>query len=409
MNFYVDFFRKITHNVAVYFAVMLTSTLATAAYTVLFGIYLKNMGIAEDQVGQILSLKTLGIAVGAVGVAVLSVRINKKRTMQVGLWLMCISSFVMLNVPQMAVMAMASFTFGIGNATVMVLQGPILYDNTDEPHRVTAFSLAFVIQNIAFVIGSLVLGHLSEWFSRSVPPAQANLIVLNGATALMFVAIVLSRRFKGAEMLAGSKQKTPMQVLGETIEGYRSIAKGRTALYLVQVALTGIGAGMIVPFFSMYLKYMLSIEDGTVGLIMAISQIGTILGGLAVPALVRKMGAVKTVILCQLLSIPFLLSISFPQGIVLVGISFFFRSALMNMVNPVIRTLGLDIVDEARRTHMSSMVSFVNNLFRALGIFLGGVMMYRFGYNSPYYLTIMLYLLGTGFIYRAFGTSPHKK
>ena len=159
---------------------------------------------------------------------------------------------------------------------------------------------------------------------------------------------------------------------------------------------------MIVPFFSMYLKFTLETSDGVVGTIMAISQVGTVIGGLIVPPLAKKIGRVNTVLACQLLSIPFLISISFPQGIIIITISFFFRSSLMNMAGPVIGSLAMDIVDDETRTYMSSMVSLINNLFRSIGIYIGGYLMFAYNYNTPYYWTILCYLIGTVILYNVF-------
>ncbi|MCB5942970.1 MFS transporter, partial [bacterium 210820-DFI.6.52] len=72
--------------------------------------------------------------------------------------------------------------------------------------------------------------------------------------------------------------------------------------------LIGIGAGIIVPFFSVYLKYSMDIGDNIVGTILSKSQFGCIIGGMIIPFMSNKVGKVKSVIICQLLSIPFLLS-----------------------------------------------------------------------------------------------------
>lgn len=400
---YLDYYKSVNRNVARYFGILIFVTILNSAYNILFGIYLKNLGFNEDVVGQVLSLKTLGIAIGAVPVAIFAKRLNQKMTLISGLLVMAACSLVMINVPIIALVNIFALFFGIGNATVMVLQAPILYENTEDVFRVTAFSTAFVLQNVGFVIGSLVLGHLSEKFSILGGEAWGNRMVLNGATFLIGFALFLAFHLNGEQMLNASHQESIKEAFAGVLAGYRKLMMGKTFRYLIQVALVGIGAGMIVPFFSIYLKYSLSISDGTVGIIMAISQVGTVLGGLIVPPLAKRLGRVNTVIACQLLSIPFLISISLPQGIVIITISFFFRSSLMNMASPVINSMAMEICSDDTRTFMSSMISLVNNLFRALGIFIGGYVMYHYSYNTPYYWTILCYLIGTAILYRVFG------
>ncbi len=402
LNVYIDFFKNISKNVKLYLGIIFFATIVSSAYNVLFGIYLKNIGFNEAFVGRILSINTLGVALGAIPVAILAERLNRKMTLIIGLLMMVISNLIVLNIQIPIVMEIFAFIFGIGNSTLMILQAPIIYDNTPDEHRVTAFSMAFVLQNIAFVLGSLVLGHLSQLLTEASNAAIANRIVLNGATSLIFIGIFIALRFDGAQMTKGHRDDSVKQTFRKLLSGYKRLSSGKTLLYLIQVSLIGLGAGMIVPFFSMYLKYSLTVDDGVVGTIMAISQVGTVIGGLIVPPLAKKIGRINTVLACQLLSIPFLISISFPQGIIIITISFFFRSSLMNMAGPVIGSLAMDIVDDETRTYMSSMVSMVNHLFRALGIYIGGWLMFNYSYNTPYYWTILCYLIGTFILYQVF-------
>lgn len=402
LNVYYEFFKNISRNVKLYMGIIFFATVVSSAYNVLFGIYLKNVGFNEAFVGQILSINTLGVALGAVPVAIFAERLNKKVTLITGLLLMVFSNLIVLNVQIPIVMQIFAFTFGIGNSTLMILQAPIIYDNTPEEHRVTAFSMAFVLQNIAFVIGSLVLGHLSQFLTASSSAVEANRIVLNGATSLIFIAVFIALKFNGGQMESCQRELPLLDSFSNIFKGYKKLLSGKTLLYLVQVSLIGLGAGMIVPFFSMYLKYSLNANDGVVGNIMAISQVGTVIGGLVVPPLAKKLGRVNTVIACQLLSIPFLFSISFPQGVVIITISFFFRSSLMNMASPIIGSLAMEIVEDQARTYMSSMVSLTNNLFRSVGIYFGGVLMFNYSYNTPYYWTIGCYLIGTFILYNVF-------
>lgn len=399
---YKIYFKTVNKNVMLYYAIVLVAAISGSAFSILFGIYLKNLSFNESIVGSILSLMTLGSALGALPVSVFASKFNKKNTILGGLFVMLVMGLTMINVRILPIIQICAFMFGVGQASVMILQGPILYENTQAHHRITAFSVAFVLQNLAFVISSYTLGHTSASLSAVVGPIAANVWVMNGATLFITLSMYLTWQFTGDTMTQKSNSVGFKETLLVTLKGFQTVLKGRAFLYVLQVGFIGFGAGLVVPFFSIYLKFMLSITDGTVGTIMAISQTGTILGGLIVSPLAKRVGRVKTVLLCQLFSIPFLLSISFPQGIFIITLSFFFRSSLMNMASPVISSLAMEIVEDESRTHMSSVVAMVNHLFRAIGIFVGGYMMYNISYNSPYYVTIICYLIGTSIFYKLF-------
>ncbi len=392
---YRNYFKTINKNVNLYYWIVLVSAISGSAFNILLGIYFKNSGYSENIVGNILALMTFGSAIGAFPVSILASHFNKRNTLLGGLVIMLIMGLVLINFKWLPVMQLAALLYGMGQSAVMILQGPILFENTEKNFRITAFSMAFVLQNLAFVISSFFIGHFSAYLSITFGKQLANAIVLNLATLMIIVSIILAFKFTGKNMMVRTQHTSISLAFKQTYFDFKSVFTGGAIYYILQVAFIGFGAGLVVPFFSMYLKFMLNITDGAVGTIMAISQVGTILGGLSVTPLAKRFGRVRTVMACQLLSIPFLLSISMPQGIAIITLSFFFRSSLMNMASPIINTLAMEIVSDDVRTHMSSVVSMTNNLFRALGIAIGGYLMYAVSYNFPYYITIVCYLIGT--------------
>ncbi|MPN25194.1 hypothetical protein SDC9_172601 [bioreactor metagenome] len=66
----------------------------------------------------------------------------------------------------------------------------------------------------------------------------------------------------------------------------------------------------------------------------------------------------------------------------------------MNMATPLTQNLSMELVDKKDRTNLSSLISLCSNISRAIGISIGGLMMEKISYNSPYYLTVILYIIG---------------
>lgn len=402
INEYSHFFKNLSKNIKLYFVILFIAAFLPSAHRILLSIYIKNIGFNETFIGQMLSIQTFGLALGAIPITLFAQRFNKKKTLIIGFTFMMFGSLSMLNIKIPIIMKISALVFGIGQATTMILQAPIIFENAKSEFRTMAFSVAFVLQNITFVLSSFLLGHISDYISIKTNPIFANLVVLNSASFMMILAIFLTLKFKGNSMTKTNTDISFIHDIIDVLKNYKSLLKGKTLKYLMQIAIIGLGAGMIVPFFSIYLKHTLSIKDGTVGNIMAISQIGTIIGGILVPIIAKKIGNVKSILVFQLLSIPFLITISFSNGLYFVTIAFFFRSSLMNMVNPLFTNLGMEITTKDKRTHMSGIRSLTSNLFRAIGIYIGGYLMYKFNYNTPYYFTIICYLIGTGIIYKVF-------
>ncbi|WP_040209961.1 MFS transporter [Clostridium polynesiense] len=189
------------------------------------------------------------------------------------------------------------------------------------------------------------------------------------------------------------------------IENTKKLLKNRYASrFLMYNAIIGFGAGLVVPYFNVYLKYKVNAGTDTIGVIMAFAQAAMGFGGLVTPFMAKKLGRVKTINICQILSIPFLLLIALPPNIYIVSAALFVRNGLMNMAGPVVSTLTMELIDSSQRSTFASINNIANNLSRAISTMLGGFIMANvpYGYEVPYFLTAMLYLAATLLFHKTF-------
>jgi MFS family permease len=159
---------------------------------------------------------------------------------------------------------------------------------------------------------------------------------------------------------------------------------------LVSHSLIGFGAGFIVPLFNIFMSNKLGASSGQIGVIMSVGQVATALGGLLVPLVVSRLGQVATVVVLRLASIPFLIIIANITNIYGMGAAYFFRTTLMNMTNPVESSLTMGMAGE-KRVAMSSLLSSMNTVTRAISVLASGWIMSRYSYGVPYYFTCGLY------------------
>jgi MFS family permease len=171
--------------------------------------------------------------------------------------------------------------------------------------------------------------------------------------------------------------------------------------------LIGLGAGLVIPFFNIFLSEKLNAPLSMVGTVMSISQIGMALSGLLAPYLMLSLGKVRSVVFSQLLSIPLLLMIALPQSVKMVILSYILRNILMNMNNPISGSFIMEITPAHLRATVSSLMGLAQNLSRALSVSIGGWLMGKMGYSMPYFVTAFLYLGASVFYWYAF--SNHEK
>ncbi len=383
---------------------MVTTSIVSGVFNVFTGIHVKNLGYGESIVGQVLSISSLSIALGSMINAYLSSKMGFKKTISMGLVLMVIGILGVSFLRDPFLIKVSSGLMGVGYGFPFSSIGVLLIENSSEKDRVKVFSKNFVSQSLGTVFASYGAGRLIKTFGKifaiekSIPLVYilcVFIILIGFCVFIILIGFYPLKDLKISDKIKNSKNR-------DFFKGFKDVMSGEALRFIIYNTIIGFGAGMVIPFFSVYLKFSLNIDNEKVGIIMGLSQVGLVIGGLLVPYISKVLGRENTVVICQLLSIPFLISIAFPQGIFVLGVSFLLRSTLMNLNQPLIQNISLETVKYENRALMSSIVSMSSNVTRALSMIIAGYLMERVSYNFPYYITVVLYLIGTAVFYKSF-------
>jgi len=394
-------YSKLNPIIKKFILVVFLYGLTSASFNGFFGIYIIELRFNESVVGEILSIRRFSVGILAFLIVIISNKIGHKKSLLIGLVTVGVSSILIVMTEELYVMRILAVVFGFGQAAMMTVESPFIYDQTDSEERVHAFSLAFAVRNAAFMVGSLLTGLLADYFSVHITSNVESIryaLIITSAISLLAVIPLLRLR---------PKDTAPVKNL--SLSEFKGFFTRLNVMFLVYTSFIGLGAGLVVPFFGIYLKYMLETSESIVGLILSFAQLGTVIGGLSVPFLSKRIGNHKTIIATQILSIPLLIMIGLPQGLIIVAIAFFLRSSLMNMSQPLIRNISMHIVSNHQRSLMSAMRAMVNNIARAVGILIGGFLMSQYSYNTPYIFTIIFYIIGTIIFYLIFKGDAKKE
>ena len=306
---------------------------------------------------------------------------------------------------------------GLGAGFFMVNAAPFMHDYSTHETQPWVFG-GFAAVNTGMMFLGTVLGgaaadmvarSLSNWTPLSLVTeqtfAQAYSIVLitTGVLASIGIALVLLIR----DVRWGRRR-----------ESYWSNARElfRHRLTWAQFSFTliiGLGSGLVVPFFPVFLRVMLNVPASVVGALQGAAMGSVAIGVLTTPWLISRFGRVATVTGSQMISLPFILGIAYGPflvalgfgplvAIMFTGIVFIIRNALMNLVNPVNTQLLMDIYGERQRLNIVAINMMAFPLGRALGAQVGGNMMKHISYQSPYWVTLALYAGGIALYYFAY-------
>ncbi|MDD2480942.1 MAG: MFS transporter [Lutispora sp.] len=349
---------------------------------VLQGIYFKSLGFEEGFIGNVIALKTILIGLSAIPAGMLSDIIGRKNAVMLGV---IISSLGYVGqsifISQLSIYFFACLN-GIGSAVMYVNDAPFLTENCEEEKRINLFSINFIITQLAFIIGSYSAGRIPEFIgNQGIDSLRYTQMVF---AFLALLSLIPLYKIKNEKKNEKSYRKG----------GFFSLLKRKNVMMIIVYnMLIGFGAGLVVPFFNLFLHYKLNAGTGVVGTILAYSQLATIIGAFLVPYVSKKLGRVFTVQLCQILSIPFLITISIAGSVWLTTLVFFMRSALMNMAQPALQSLTMEIVGDEERSALSSLISLSNHITRGISASVAGFIMTNVSYELPYYITAALYIM----------------
>jgi MFS family permease len=157
------------------------------------------------------------------------------------------------------------------------------------------------------------------------------------------------------------------------------------------------GAAILIPYMNLFFKETFFISDGTLGTVFAISSVVTGTATLASPLLAKRWGRIRSLVITQLVSVPFLLTIGFSPYFWAAGFAFWVRAALMNMGNPLYSAFAMAQVSERERATVSGLMGMSWNIGWAVGPYLSGYMQQHpnIGFQPIFLITCTLYILAS--------------
>src|SRR5690606_6131840 len=128
-------------------------------------IYIQELGLSHEVNGQVIALTALATAIILVPAGIMSDKLGRKRVMIFGVLLTGLILFFRSIVEAQTLLLLTGFATGIFTAFLQVSSIPWLAENSNPKQRVHLFSLHSAIMTAANVIGSLLGGTLTDFFT----------------------------------------------------------------------------------------------------------------------------------------------------------------------------------------------------------------------------------------------------
>ena len=365
--------------------------LGQSIFALLYNLYLRAIGLSDSAIGQVLSKTSLGAAVAAIPVALLFRAFAARLVLVIagsGTAAMLLLQGT-LTAPEL--LLTAAFCAGMVLTTFRLSIAPVVMRESEEETRPYLFSASFAVLFVAAIAGSALGGLLPQLF-RGLAPDEGHafrwsLWAACGVTLLSTVPFY-------AMTETPSSEPSPPGPWGQLVE----LIEMDWSLLLrlcLPTALIGLGAGLIIPFMNLYFQDRFRLTAEQIGLLFMLLQGFMVLGLLFGPAVSRRLGLVRGVVLTQLASVPFMLLLALSGSFPVVLLAFFLRGGLMNMNQPLASHFAMEVVPKKAHAITNSLLALAWFLSWSVSADIGGALIERRGYTEPLLLAAGFYVLAS--------------
>ncbi len=162
------------------------------------------------------------------------------------------------------------------------------------------------------------------------------------------------------------------------------------------------GAALLIPYLNLFFKDRYDIGDAVLGAIFAALGIITGLASLAAPLISRRIGKMPTIVLTQVLSIPFLLALGFVPLLGVAVAAMLVRAALFNMGSPLYQAFAMEQTEEPARPIVIGLLNGAYTAGYLLAPTLSTLTQERYGFGPLFVATALCYGLAAALNFALF-------
>ncbi|MCF2136743.1 MAG: MFS transporter [Candidatus Thorarchaeota archaeon] len=393
---YLDKVRKFRRDARLYILTGMMTAFSFGISNVIFNLYFLEVGFGEDFIGFFLSISLFASSGIALIAGVLSDRVSRKKMVIIANLVSLIAFFVQYTFLNPIGLIISQAVLGLAIAFNSVSWSPYITELTTNEERAHLFGVSGGLSLLSVLAGNILGGFLPGLLLRGFEQISSLAIAYRWTLWLSLIPYAI-----GILVIFSMTGDTPD--VSSLVRFSRKDVKhwGFIGRYALVVATVGLGAGMIVMFFNIFFsaEATFGASPELIGIIFGINTIVLAIGNFVAPALADRFGKVRTVVVTELFSIPFLLMIAWATTLELAVLAYVSRTALMNMAGPVSQAFFMESLTKNERSTASGIVNTGDSFARGIAANIGGWLLAQGFYRLPYLLVSGLYLLAVILFY----------
>ena len=400
-----------SRNARLYLLATTLHGLGGGIWGVIFYLYLNldEVGFQPNFISNMFTVGAIATGLVALPAGLLCERVGTKRAILIG-QTATLLSLTQVFLLQPSVLLLTSLAVGLINTVGGVAAAPFMMRNSKEQERTYLFSLNWTISTILGVLGNFMGGFMPDIFNSVLAlPTGAGIGSAVGYRVTLLLSLTLIIIGSIPYLLIKEEKPTSKQTVSRLLS-LKNIQNPFTIVkFMIPVGIIGFGAGFIVPLFSLFFKLRFTATAQQIGAIFALGSVTLAIGTFVAPTVARKMGKVKAVVMCQFLSMPFIMSVTLSPNLTFATVAYFIRGALMNMAGPINTTFQMETVSEGERATTSGLMTMADSIPRAATASISGALMTGNDFYTPFLFTTITYFCASSLFYIFFKDAEKNK
>ena len=361
-------------------------------------LYILSLGYQQDFVGLLLTMNAIPAILLSLPVGFLCNRLGMKRTLVLGrigsvLALIALS----LSTGRPALIA-ARLLGGCAYVLLNVALFPLLTRCCGPESRAMLFSTHRATQTLASVVGSVVGGWLPAGFALLLATgpesALAYRATLLSSVAFMVLAFWPLLRLSNPPPVTVNRGPSGLDVL-------RSLP--RWGRIITPRAVVMIGAMLFIPFMNVYFKEEIGVSNAELGTIFAVTNLIVGVALLGGPAIARRLGVVRAIVVLRLVPLPLMLILAFSRFLPVILITYWIRTAIARVTEPLSTLFVMEHVDEDEQALINGLSHTINRAGSSFMPYVSGLIQVRYGFSPLFLGAAVIYLFSAGLMHTFFG------
>jgi len=376
--------------------VAVVAAISDAFVWFLLTLYLYDLGYSEVELGSVIFVMSISSTLPLLLFGYISDRFGRRRMIFVGVFLRIAGLTVLVWADSLPEFYLGSSVWGFGHATYVPAFMGFLSEKVEEQRRKFLFGFQMFGSMVASASTVLVAGILPDFlvttYGWSIQQSYSTIwIIALFIGCLQIIPLSMTKR--------EDRKEIEMHTIGKGSKSSLPPLPKKTLLLLcIPMALLGLGAGLIVPFFQVYFRWRFDTSIQDIGILFSLTQFLWAGAYLLMPNIAEREGSVNSITVVHTAAIVALVAIPVSPNFHFVALAYMTRMVLMNSTWPVFQSYSLSQVPQEHRSLTLSATDFSFNVMKAITPLWGGYLFAQ-SLELPFFITAVFYAAATVMFY----------